>query len=202
MRPWQSWLARWNQLPHVYALVRKLAPLAGHPAFPILGGSVALAATVTMSLPLVPVVCALVALRPPRWKAIVFWSVLGSAIGAVLLTFAFEEVSLPWLDAKMPELMNSTHWKHLADWGARHGWWVLAGVAASPISQTPVLVLAAMLGMPLGDVFVAVALGKSVKYGLVARATQLMADKAAVVDFNTDNTDNTEAGNDLGQHRR
>jgi membrane protein YqaA with SNARE-associated domain len=198
MRPWQNWLTRWNQRPYVQALVDKLAPLAGHPAFPLMGGVVALAATVTMSLPLVPVVCALVALNSPRWRAIVFWLVLGSAIGAVLLTFAFAALSLPWLDSRMPELMNSTHWKHLADWVARHGWWVLAGIAASPFSQTPALVLAAMLGMPLLDVFVAIALGKSVKYSLVARATQLMSDSAAFV---AHDADNAKAGNETDQLR-
>ncbi|WP_295754562.1 hypothetical protein [Undibacterium sp.] len=188
MKPWQSWLVRWNQRPYVHALMRGLAPLAGHPAFPLLGGAMALAATATMSVPLVPVVCALVALHPPRWRAIVFWSVLGSAIGAVLLTFAFAELSLPWLDGKMPELMNSTHWKHLAGWVAQHGWWVLAGIAASPVSQTPALVLAAMLGMPLLDVFIAIALGKSAKYSLVARATQLMSDTETLTEHHSGNT--------------
>lgn len=116
-----------------------------------------------------------------------------------MLTFAFRELSLPWLDAKVPELMHSAHWKHLSDWSARYGWWVLAGIAASPISQAPALLVAAMLGMPMGDVFVAVALGKSLKYGLVARAAQLVANQAAVVDRTTDKI---EAGDGTDQARR
>lgn len=179
MRSWQSWLANWNHRPTVHALVRRLAPLSGSAAFAPLAGALTLAATVTMTLPLVPVVCALVALRPLRWRAIVFWTVMGSATGAVLLTFAFGSLSLAWLDAKMPELMNSAHWKHLTVLGGRHGWWALATVAALPVAETPALVLAAMLGMPLQVVFVAVALGKTCKYALVARATALMSARTA-----------------------
>jgi membrane protein YqaA with SNARE-associated domain len=173
VRRWQIWLISWNDRPHLRALVNKLSPLADHRAFPLLGGAIAFGATVTMSLPLAPVVSALVVLNPSRWRAIVFCTVMGSATGAALLTYVFEGLSSPWLNAKMPELMNSTHWLHLVDWVSRAGWWVLAGVAASPIAQTPALVLAAMLEMPLWKVFLAVAVGKSLKYSLVARATQL-----------------------------
>lgn len=175
-RPWQAWVASWNHLPQLHAFARRLAPFADHPLFPLLGAVIALLATITMSLPLVPVVSALVALRPLRWKAIVFWAVLGSAVGAVLLTYAFGALSLPWLNDRMPELMNSAHWQHLTDWATRSGWWVLAGIAALPVTQTPALVLASMLGMPLLDVFIAVAVGKGIKYGIVARATQLVSD--------------------------
>lgn len=197
MRTWQSWLALWNHRPHVHMLVSKLAPFANRRMFPILGGCLTLAATITMSLPSVPMICALVSLRPSRWRAIVFWSVLGSAIGAMLLVFAFAELSLPWLDAKMPELMNSSHWKHLSEMVARYGWLVLAGVAALPIPDTPAFVLAAMLGMPLGEVFIAVAIGKSLKYGVVARATQITVDNT---DFVNLPVDEVEAGTD--RHRR
>ena len=93
-RPWQAWVASWNHLPQLHAFARRLAPFADHPLFPLLGAVIALLATITMSLPLVPVVSALVALRPLRWKAIVFWAVLGSAVGAVLLTYAFGALSL------------------------------------------------------------------------------------------------------------
>lgn len=175
IRQWQAWVASWNYLPQLHVFARRLAPFADHPLFPLLGAVVALVATITMSLPLVPVVSALVALRPLHWKAVVFWMVLGSALGAVLLTFAFGALSLPWLSDRMPELMSSPHWQHLTDWATRSGWWVLAGIAALPVTQTPALVLASMSGMPLPDIFIAVALGKAIKYGVVARATQLVS---------------------------
>ncbi|MFM0415945.1 hypothetical protein [Paraburkholderia aromaticivorans] len=132
-----------------------------------------------MSLPLMPVVSALVALTPSRWRAIVFCSVLGSASGAAVLTYAFEILSLPVLNARMPERMGSRHWQHLVDWVAQSGWWILAGIAASPIAQTPVLALAAMLEMPLGQVFLAVAVGKTLKYSLIAQITQVVVTEAA-----------------------
>jgi membrane protein YqaA with SNARE-associated domain len=181
IRPWQRWLLSWNDRPHGRALVKRLAPFADHRAFPLLGGILAFGATITMSLPLAPVVSALVVLKPSRWRAIASCAVLGSASGAAALTYAFEILSLPLLNARMPELMNSRHWLHLVDWASRSGWWVLAGVAASPISQTPALVLAAMLEMPLWHVFLAVAVGKSVKYSLIARVTQVVVTRAMQV---------------------
>jgi membrane protein DedA with SNARE-associated domain len=152
------WLLSWTDRPYVRALTGHLAPLANRQLFPALAGFIAFAATVTMSIPLAPVVSAMVALKPTRWIAIVSFAVLGSATGAALLTYVIETLSLPWLNEKMPELMNSRHWLHLVDWVSRYGWWALAGIAASPIAQTPALALAGMLGMPLWLVFLAVAL--------------------------------------------
>ncbi|WP_175817025.1 YqaA family protein [Burkholderia diffusa] len=150
-----------------------LAPLADRYVFPALAGIIAFGATVTMSIPLVPVVSAMVALKPSRWIAIVVCAVLGSATGAALLAYVIETLSLPWLNERIPELMNSRHWQHLVDWVARYGWWALAGIAASPMAQTPALALAGMLGMPLWLVFLAVALGKTVKYTAVGCAIRL-----------------------------
>jgi membrane protein YqaA with SNARE-associated domain len=144
----------------------------------MIAGIVAFASAVTMSLPLVPVVCALVALQPSRWKAIALWAVLGSAAGATVLTFAFEYMSVSWLNAKIPEVEHSEIWQNLAAWVHRYGWWVLAAASASPTGQVAVLLLFSTLRIPLLDVFIAVALGKLVKYSLFAYVTQLMAGKA------------------------
>ncbi|VWC92362.1 hypothetical protein BCO18430_03336 [Burkholderia contaminans] len=73
----------------------------------------------------------------------------------------------------MPELMSSSHWLHLTEWMSRAGWFALVGIVASPISQTPALALAGMLGMPMWEVFVSVALGKSIKYSVVGYASHL-----------------------------
>jgi membrane protein YqaA with SNARE-associated domain len=173
MYPLHRWLLSWTDRPYVRALTGRLAPLAGQRAFPALAGIIAFGATVTMSIPLAPVVSTIVALKPARWIASVSFAVLGSATGAVLLTYFIETLSLPWLNARMPELMNSRHWLHLVEWVSHSGWWALTGIAASPIAQTPALALAAMLDMPLWHVFFAVALGKTVKYTAVGYATRL-----------------------------
>ena len=53
-------------------------------------------------------------------------------------------------------------------------------IAASPIAQTPVLFLAAIVGMPALTVFSSLLVGKAVKYGLMAgltaRAVQEVSD--------------------------
>ncbi|HHX4058149.1 TPA: hypothetical protein ACU967_005938 [Burkholderia contaminans] len=71
----------------------------------------------------------------------------------------------------MPELMSSKHWLHLQEWVSQAGLWALAAITASPLTQPPALALAGMLGMPMWQVFLAVALGKSVKYCVIEYAT-------------------------------
>ncbi|MBF5008681.1 hypothetical protein [Burkholderia pseudomultivorans] len=167
----QRWLGDWINRPYARALTRRLGPFVDRRVFPALAGFIAFGATVTMSVPLSPVVAAMVALKPARWQSIAASAVVGSAAGATLLTYVIQSVSVPWLDAGMPELMRSRHWLHLTEWVSHAGLWALAGVAASPLSQTPALALAGMLGMPMWQVFLAVALGKSAKYGVIGYAT-------------------------------
>lgn len=175
---WHAWLARLCQRPQVQAIIRKLAPLAARPWYPVLGGVIAYAAAVTMTLPTVPVLSALVSLRPQLWRVILGCAVLGSAAGATTLTWLLGRLSLPWLSARMPELMSSPHWQHFAAQVDQYGWWALAIVAVTPISLLPLLALAAMVNMSLLAVFWGVALGKSLKYGMVARGTAIVFSKA------------------------
>jgi len=59
----------------------------------------------------------------------------------------------------------------LVDWVATYGFVTLALVAASPFAQTPVLILAALLGMRWPEVLGALIVGKGVKYALIGAAT-------------------------------
>lgn len=167
----QRWLGDWINRPYIQALTRRLGPFVDRRVFPALAGLIAFGATVTMSVPLSPVVAAMVALKPVRWPSIAASAVAGSTVGATLLAYIIQSISVPWLDARMPELMNSRHWLHLTEWVSHAGLWALAGIVASPLSQTPALALVGMLGMPMWQVSLAVALGKSVKYGFIGYAT-------------------------------
>ncbi|HHX4058150.1 TPA: hypothetical protein ACU967_005937 [Burkholderia contaminans] len=60
----QRWLMGWINRPYVRALTRRLAPFVERRIFEALAGIVAFGATVTMSVPLSPVVAAMVALKP------------------------------------------------------------------------------------------------------------------------------------------
>lgn len=139
----------------------------------------AFAATLSMTVPTVPLLGALVVLNPRRWLAISIWTMLGSALGGALLVHLFGHFGALFLAAKLPELMASPHWQHMAAMTSHHGWWMLALIAASPVSQTPFLLVAAILGMPAFAVFFSLVAGKAVKYGLVAVVTSRTAEDLA-----------------------
>lgn len=166
--------------PLLSRLLDWLAPVAGRRWFPPLAALVAFAATVSMTVPTVPFLTAWVIVSPRRWVAIAFWAILGSALGGALLVHLLGHFGILFFTEKLPELMASAHWQHMVKWTSHHGWWVLILVAASPISQTPVLFLAAILGMPAVSVFLSLFSGKAVKYGVIAGLTSRGAERLAL----------------------
>jgi membrane protein YqaA with SNARE-associated domain len=158
--------------------VGRLLPYAGRWWYPPLAALLSAAATLSLSVPVGPLLIALVALKPSRWRAVVAWSVLGSAAAGALFTHVLGHFGAAWIDERLPQLASSKHWHHLVDWVSRFGFATLAAVAASPFAQTPALFLAALLGMPWPEVFAALLLGKSLKYTVVGAATARAAAAA------------------------
>lgn len=155
----------------LHRLVRPLGPLAARPWFPVLGAITAFAATISMTVPTVPILGALVSLNPRRWLAIACWAVLGSAAAGALLVHVLGHFSAILLADRLPELAASPHWRHMEGLASHHGWWVLILVAALPVSQTPFLLVAALFGVPALTVFISLSAGKALKYGAVAALT-------------------------------
>ena len=165
------WLVHIGQQPALHRLVARLAPVAERAWFPPLAAVMAFAATLSMSVPTVPLLCALVVLNRRRWRAISFWATFGSASAGAIFVHVLGHYGALFMEAKLPELVASAHWQHLVEWSSHHGWWLLALIAASPIAQTPILFLAAIVGMPAITVFSSLFVGKAVKYGLMAGLT-------------------------------
>jgi H+/Cl- antiporter ClcA len=64
--------------------VGRLFPYADRWRYPPLAAALSAAATLSLSIPVGPLLTALVALNPRRWRAVVVWSVLGSAVAGAL----------------------------------------------------------------------------------------------------------------------
>ncbi len=167
------WVLHLGYRPALHRMVNRLAPMAQSRWFPSLACALAFAATLSMWVPTVPLVSAMVALNPRRWRAIAAWAVLGSSSGGALLVHLVSHFSNLFLAQRMPELVASPHWQHIVDATTQHGWWVLALVAASPLSQTPFLLLGSILGMSGVTVFFSLMAGKALKYPLMAWITSL-----------------------------
>jgi membrane protein YqaA with SNARE-associated domain len=132
-----------------------------------------------MVVPVVPLLVSLVALRRQRWKALVFWSVVGSSLAGALLIHLVGHFGMVYLDAQMPQLGQSKHWHYLVEWTASYGFSTLALIAATPLAQTPVLMLAAMFGMKWPAAGLALLMGKSIKYTIVGALAARTGDRLA-----------------------
>ena len=172
------WLSEVGQNPALLRLVRRLAPYADRPWFPSLAGFLAFAATLSLTVPVVPVLCAMVAMNRRRWRSLTFFAVLGSAAAGALFTHLLGHFGTAFLVEKLPQLVASKHWHVTVAWVSNYGFVSLAAIAALPIAQTPALILAALLGMPWFEVFTSLMLGKGVKYGVMAALTAKTADQA------------------------
>ncbi len=120
--------------------------------------------------PFGPVLAAAVLVAPRRWWVIYAAACLGAVIGVLVLAGLVQAYGLPWVAALFPGIEGNAHWQTYTDWADRYGWLALAGIAASPLPQMPILILSALSHIPLGKIALAIFLGKLVKYGLYGGA--------------------------------
>jgi membrane protein YqaA with SNARE-associated domain len=165
------WVVRFGHNAALQRLIAAAAPLAGSRLFPVLGGLLAFLATLSLTIPVVPVLTALVVMNRARWRSITCWAVLGSASGGAVFTYLLGYFGAAFLNARMSQVVASPHWENSAEWVAEYGMVTLATIAALPVAQSPALILAAIFGMPWLHVFAALLIGKTVKYGLMGAIT-------------------------------
>ena len=128
-------------------------------------GIIAFFITVSMTIPFASILIGAVLLRHARWKEIVLVSSLGSATGGLILYFTFYYLGWTQIIAAYPDLVQSKIWSDTTRWVSTYGTWALLGIAAMPLPQTPALIFTAVLPLPASEVFLALFVGKLLKYG-------------------------------------
>ena len=155
------------------AVARKLGSVVNRgttgPAYPVLVGAIALGLTVSMSVPFGGVLAVAVLLAATRWRAIVLWSSLGSSIGALVIYLMFHHLGWSQFIAAYPEISKSNAWRDATHWIEQYGSFALFAISALPLPQTPALIFAGIYRMPVPEVWLAVFLGKLIKYGIYGR---------------------------------
>jgi membrane protein YqaA with SNARE-associated domain len=111
------------------------------------------------------ILCGAVLLRNDRWKQIVLISSLGSATGGLILYSVFYYLGWSQIVAAYPDLIHSTVWSDATQWVSAYGAVALLGIAAMPLPQTPALIFTVLVPLPAWQVFLALLLGKLLKYG-------------------------------------
>lgn len=159
-------------------LMRALLRRADSRAFPAVVGAVAVAATLSMSVPFVTLLVAAVLMAPRRWSAVAVWASLGAALGAALLYLAFHHLGWARLFAAYPDVVRSSAWGDATRWLSAYGVTALLVIAASPLPLTPALMFAGISRLPIAEVVLALWLGKLAKYLVYAWLASRFPERA------------------------
>lgn len=158
------WFLQW--------ITRKLAALAEGGANGVVYcafvGSTAFAMTVSMTIPFGSILAVAVLLVPRRWMAIAAWSSLGSSLGALTLYLGFHHLGWAQFIQAYPEIAASRAWRDATRWVSNYGTYAVFVIAALPVPQTPALIFAGIERLPVAGIWLAVLLGKLIKYGIYA----------------------------------
>ena len=114
-----------------------------------------------------------VLLAPKHWRSIALQAAFGSALGATLLVLLFHHLGWVQLHAQFPAMLESTGWQRVIAWTVEYGVIALFAIAALPLPQTPALIFFAITEPPVAQIFLAVFLGKLIKYFLLAMLAAL-----------------------------
>jgi membrane protein YqaA with SNARE-associated domain len=135
------------------------------PAYALIVAVLAFVLTISMTIPAASILIGAVLLRRARWAELVVVASLGSAAGGVVLYLVFHHWGWSQVAAAYPDLVQSRAWADATRWVAAYGTWALLVIAALPLPQTPALIFTAVSRLPVEEVFLALLMGKLVKYG-------------------------------------
>lgn len=145
--------------------------------FLVTNGFLAFIGTLTAAFPVTAVVIPAALLQPLRWISITLACALGSALGATAIVELIHHLGIAALEEWFPQLTESTQWQQAMNWVINYSVIGLFLLAASPFPQTPALIFFGLAGHPVGTVFIAIFLGKVLKYGLMAWLSSHFPDR-------------------------
>jgi membrane protein YqaA with SNARE-associated domain len=137
----------------------------------------AVASTLSMLVPFTSILVIAVLAQPSRWRSAFCWGSAGSALGGSIITLAFHQLGWNQIYERFPEFASSQAWQDILLWTATYGLRALAAIAALPLPQTPALIFCSISQQPLWGVFVALFVGKFVKYGVVAATVSVFPER-------------------------
>ncbi len=104
------------------------------------------------------------------WLPSALWVTVGSALGAASFAVLTSLYGEQFVEHFFPNALHSKEWLDSVKVIQRHGGWGLALVSLSPFPQHPAVAIAGLAKMNALVVFLAVFLGRLLKYGFFAWA--------------------------------
>jgi membrane protein YqaA with SNARE-associated domain len=117
-----------------------------------------------MIVPIETLMIPSVLLNPKRW----FWTALcvttGCTVGALALSTLASLYGMPLIEHWAPHVLHSPSWIRSTGYINEKGAWALFAIAIGPLPQQPAVALAGLSHMAPLKVFLAVWLGRAIKY--------------------------------------
>ena len=146
------------------AYIKKLPESASKPWYPYAMALIAFADYFLFVIPLDAMVVASVIASKRHWKAISFWTCLGSTLGALLFAILIQQFGDVFLHNWAPHLLEDPIALTITHWLQHYGFWALLLIAMGPIHQHPTVAIAALAKVPLSIIFITMFLGRLFKY--------------------------------------
>ncbi len=154
------------------AWVKRFLHTTAHaPYYPLIVGLIAFVLTLTFSFPFGCVLIFAVLLAPKRWLVIGLVCGVASGVGGALLIQILHTLGYEFLLAKYPDFLPNQRWQFMQPWLEAYGLPALTIIAASPVPQTPFVFLYSLNNPSIPGALLAISIGKSVKYLLIAWIT-------------------------------
>lgn len=109
-----------------------------------------------------------VMLEPKKWIRYALLVAVSSSLGAIALAAIVDIYGIDFIHTFFPGLDQTRMWQLTDEFMETYGLLVVFGIALTPLTQPPSVVLAALSHMPLVQIFIAILIGRSLKYLLIA----------------------------------
>ncbi len=136
--------------------------------YPPLIGALAALDNLILIVPTDGILISSTMLTPRRWFVLAMSVVVGSSCGALVLAYLVEYQGLPWILELFPGIDQTPYWVWTESLFDEYGLFLVFGVAATPLMQQPVIILASLSGIPLFPFGLAVFAGRLIKFLIMA----------------------------------
>ena len=147
------------------------AATATYRYYPLVVAFFAFVVTLPFSFPFAAIIIPATLLAPKRWLSLGLLCGFGSGCGATVLVEVFHSVGWDAIARHYPDLVQLQTWQWANEWLLRYGLVALLVIAASPLPQTPALLIYSLVDPFAPGVLMAVGTGKAVKYTLLTSLT-------------------------------
>lgn len=159
----QSWLERANRGHHLLGLASVLS----------------FCGTLTAAYPVTIIVVTSVMLVRRHWLRLSLGCATGSAVAGAVIVGISHWLGYNQIHIWFPEMISVETWNEASQWVGDYGVWAIFGVGASPLPQMPLLIFFGIADDRIFEAFLALLVGKTLKYGAVAWVTQHFPERFA-----------------------